>query len=274
MSGAGGGDGGGCDAGRRGAEAEEGAVCVFDFAGATVRDEALHGGLGDRVPRRFGVAGAFGVAGEGAADDEAILRARERDVEQAAMFPESAGFGDGAESGAEFDVAGFRAGPDRRAVFGDEDAVAFAAMGGACVGQDDDGGFEALGAVDSHHADFILRAGEFALHFAATAFDGVEEDLEAGGVACVEGGGAVDQGGDGFARGAAEAGEDQLPAGAWQAMAAFEGVGKEFEGRLVTAFEDVFQEGRNGDVVVVADRSLADSISQVATRIATLSEGE
>ncbi len=54
--------------------------------------------LGDGVPGGVGVAGAFGVAGEGAADDEAILRAGEGDIEQAAVFAQCAGFGKGAEA--------------------------------------------------------------------------------------------------------------------------------------------------------------------------------
>ena len=41
---------------------------------------------------------------------------------------------------------------------------------------------------------------------------------------------------------------DRLPAGARQAVAAFERVGEEFEGRLMAAFEHVFEEGRDGDV--------------------------
>ena len=187
------------------------------------------------------------IAAFGAADDEAVLRAGEGDVEQASVLAKGARVGDGAELGAEFGVVGFGAGPDRRAVFGDEDAVA-GAVRGAGVRQDDDGGFEAFGAVDGHHAHFILRAGEFALHLAAAPFHGIEEGLEAGRLAGVEGGGAIDEGGDGFARGTAEAGEDQLPAGARQTVAAFEGVGEEFEGRLVAALENVFEEGGDGKV--------------------------
>ena len=135
-----------------------------------------------------------------------------------------------------------------RAVFGQEDAVAFAAMGRAGVGQDDDGGFEALGAVDGHHPYLVLRSGEFALHLAAAPLDGVEKGLEAGRFARVESGGAIDEGGDGLARRAAEAREDQLPPRARQAGAAFERVGEEFERRLMPAGQHVFEEGRDGQV--------------------------
>ena len=186
------------------------------------------------------------MAREGAADDEPVLRAGERDVEQAAMLAQVARFLDGAEFAAELRVVALLAGPEGRAVFGDEQAVAIAAMGSAGVGQDDDGRFEALGAVHGHHADFALRAGEFALHLAAAAFDGVEEELQAGRLVGVEGGGAIDEGGDGFARGTAEAGEDQLPAGAREALAAFERVGEEFVGRRVAAREHVGEEGADG----------------------------
>ena len=122
------------------------------------------------------------------------------------------------------------------AVFGDEE-IAAAAGAGDHVGQDDHGGFEALGAVDGHHAHLVLRAGEFALHLAAAPFDGVEEELQAGRFVGVEGGGAIDDGGDGLARGQAEAGEDQLPARAGQAVAAFEGVDEEFVRWAVRAGE-------------------------------------
>ncbi len=51
------------------------------------------------------------------------------------------------------------------------------------------------------------------------------------------------EGGDGLAGGAAEAGENEFPARAGQAVAAFEGVGEEFEGRLMAAGEDILEEG-------------------------------
>ena len=65
---------------------------------------ALQESLTQAQELKTALAGAFGIAGESAADDEAILRAGERDVEQAAMFAQGAGFSDGAKFCAEFDV--------------------------------------------------------------------------------------------------------------------------------------------------------------------------
>ena len=119
-------------------------------------------------------------------------------------------------------------------------------MGGAGVGEDDDGGFEALGAMDCHDAHFTLRAGEFALHLAATTFDGIEKQLQAGWLVAVEAGSAIDQGGDWLARWSAEAREDELPSGLGEAVAAFQRVRQEFVGWLMRAGQHIGEEGANG----------------------------
>src|SRR5690606_33374830 len=140
------------------AETEDGAITVLNFFDTAGLGEARHGGAADRVPRGLGVARALRIAGERPAYDEAVLRAGERDIEQAAMLAQGARFGDGAEPRAEVHIVRFRPGPDRRAVFRDEDAIAIRAMGRAGIRQDDDRRLKALGAVNSHYAHFVLRA--------------------------------------------------------------------------------------------------------------------
>ncbi len=96
----------------------------------------------------------------------------------------------------------------------------------AGVGEDDDGGFEALGAVHGHDADGVAGLLGVALELAGVELQPVEEAFEGGGVAALVGQGLAEEGLDGLGGVGAEAGQEALAA-----AAGAQDVGVELEGR-------------------------------------------
>ena len=232
----GGGAGGGAGGGPVVGEGE--GVARMSRAGLAAVGEGGEGLADEGVPA---LAGLGGLVGAGAADDEPGLRAGEGDVEEAAALladqRAAGGFGLGEGPGGAVGgdlpdglAGGFEA-EDLRRVLG------VAAGGG--VGEDDDGGFEALGAVDGHDPDLVGGFLGAALHLDLGVVEPGDEAGEAGGLDGLVGEGLVDEGVDAVLGLGAEAG-GELPA----AVVADEDAGEELvRAEEVGLGEEVREEG-------------------------------
>ena len=161
---------------------------------------------------------AFGVAREGAADDEAVLRAGERDIEQAAMFAQGAGFGDRRGVRAEVGVVA----PSAPGQIGAPSSVMKRPSRSPRWAEQVSGRMTMGASRPLAPWTVITRTsscGPESSRFTSPPRRSTasRKSLQAGRLVGVEAGGAIDEGGDRLARGAAEAGEDQLPAGAGEA---------------------------------------------------------